>query len=228
METRPFYSVLSHLSDFYDITIDDLTFENIGMHAWDHIGNKNYRLYRYHTTVQNKEVKLPCNMLDVEAVIADEIDFRMPDNVSKWNYTNYETELYVESMHRNTEPFYKSGKLVDYQQVGNVLHFERTEFGVTIIYKGVLADDTGLPTLNFKEVDAIAKYCAFVQLQKKALSTKDQSTFQLAQVLKQQWQFAADDARTPIILNQNDMDRILDVQTTWDRKKFGISFKPIR
>lgn len=225
---QPFYSVLAHLSDFYDITMDDSTFENVGLHAWDHIGNKKYRLYRYHGYVENKQLSLPCNVDEIEAVEANQVDFRMPDNTSKWNYTNYETELYVESMHANTEPFYHPGKLVDYQRVDNILYFERTGFGVTVIYKGILADDAGLPSLNFKEVDAIAKYCAFVQMQKKAFMTKDQGTFQMAQLLRQQWQFAADDARTPIILNQNDMDRILDVQTSWDRKKFGISFKPIR
>lgn len=223
----PFYSVLSHLSDFYDITMDETTFENIAIHAWDHIGNKNYRLYRYCAVVEDKQVKLPCNITQIEAVLANQVDFIMPDNVSKWNYTNYETEQYVESMHVNTEPFYSKGKLIDYQLIGNVLYFERTGFGITIIYKGVLADDTGLPTLNFKEVDAIAKYCAFVSMQKKAFTTKDQSAFQMAQMLRQQWQFAVDDARTPIVLNQNDMDRLLDVQTSWNRKKFGISFKPI-
>jgi len=82
--------------------------------------------------------------------------------------------------------------------------------------------------LNFKEVDAIAKYVAYIQFQKKAYATRDPATMQFAQDLKKQWQFAVEDARTPIILNQNDMDKILDVQTTWDRKRFGISFKPIR
>lgn len=225
---QPFYSVLTHLSDFYDITMDDMTFENIGMHAWDHIGNKKYRLYKYHAFVENKEVKLPCNVTEIEAVLSNQVDFRMPDNTSKWNYTNYETELYVESMHVNTEAFYHTGKLIDYQRVDNTLYFERSGFGITVIYKGVLADEGGLPSLNFKEVDAIAKYCAYVHMQKKAFTTKDPNTFQMAQALKQSWQISADDARTPIILNQNDMDKILDVQTSWDRKKFGISFKPIR
>jgi hypothetical protein len=228
METRPFYSVLAHLSDFYDITMEESHFENIAMHAWDHIGNKQYRLYNYHCIVENKQVTLPCNADVIEAVFADQIDFKMPDNTSTWDYSNYEIETYVDSVVRNTEAFYNKGKLADYQRVGNTLLFERTGFGVTVLYKGVITDDTGLPSLNFKEVDAIAKYCAFVELQRKAMVTKDQSTFQMALVLKQQWQFAVEDARTPLYLNQNDMDKILDVQTSWDRKRFGISFKPIR
>lgn len=228
METRPFYSVLAHLSDFYDISLDESKFENIALHAWDHIGNKQNRLYKYHTYVEDKKVLLPCNVDDIEAIVTDQVDFRMPDNVSKWNYTNYEVELYVESMHVNTEAYYHSGKLIDYQRVGNILYFERTGFGITIIYKGVIVDDSGLPLLNFKEVDAIAKYCAFIELQRKAFVTKDQNTFQLAQMMNVAWKSAVDDARTPLLLNQNDMDKILDVQSSWDRKRFGISFKPIR
>lgn len=228
MENRPFYSVLAHLSDFYDLSLEESKFENIAMHAWDHIGNKQYKLYRYHTYVEDKKVDLPCNADEIEAIFTDQVDFRMPDNISRWNYTNYETELYVESMHVNTEPFYHLGKLIDYQRVGNSILFEKTGFGITILYKGIIADESGLPLLNFKEVDAIAKYCAFIELQRKAFVTKDQNTFQMAQMMQASWKSAVDDARTPLVLNQNDMDRILDVQTSWDRKRFGMSFKPIR
>ncbi len=57
--------------------------------------------------------------------------------------------------------------------------------------------------------------------------TKDKTTFELAQMMNQQWKFAVDDARTPIYLNQNEINQILDVQASWDRKRFGRSFKPI-
>lgn len=229
MENQPFYSVLAHLSDFYDITMNDNLFENIAMHAWDHIGNKQHRIYRYNTEIVDNKVDLPCNADLIEAVVTHEPDWRMPDNVSRYNYSNYDTELYLDHRHHNTEAFYHSGKLIDYQRVGNTLYFENAhQRGITILYKGVLVDDTGLPFLNFKEVDAIAKYVAYVDTLKKGMSTKDQQSMEISQVLRQQWQFAVEDARTPIIINQNDMDKVLDVQTSWDRKRFGISFKPIR
>jgi hypothetical protein len=229
MDNQPFYSVLAHLSDFYDINMNDNVFENIAIHAWDHIGNKQFRLYRYNAIVEDKKVDLPCNVDIIEAVTSSEPDWRMPDNIDRYNYGNYDTELYLEHRHHNTEAFYHSGKLIDYQHVGNTLYFESNrQHHITVLYKGVLVDDAGLPYLNFKEVDAIAKYVAYVETLKKAMSTKDQQSFEMAQMLRQQWQFAVEDARTPLLINQNDMDKVLDVQTSWDRKRFGISFKPIR
>jgi hypothetical protein len=55
---------------------------------------------------------------------------------------------------------------------------------VIILYKGFVADEDGLPFLNAKEVDAIAAFCAYVNDFKVARMTKDQSTFQMAQIME--------------------------------------------
>jgi len=47
---------------------------------------------------------------------------------------------------------------------------------VNILYKGVVVDDTGLPLLNNKEMDAIAAFCVFADVRKKAIITKDQTS----------------------------------------------------
>jgi len=56
---------------------------------------------------------------------------------------------------------------------------------VNILYKGVIADEEGLPFLNSKELDAIAVFCAYSSMYKNALVTRDQASLQLAQLLKQ-------------------------------------------
>ena len=113
-------------------------------------------------------------------------------------------------------------------ELQKVLVFNEDNIYVTVVYKGVILDEEGLPSLNYKEVEAIANYCAYVTTNKKAMVTKDKGTFEIAQMLKQEWQRTCDDARTPLYLNQNEMNQLLDVQTSWDRKRFNISFKPIR
>jgi hypothetical protein len=55
---------------------------------------------------------------------------------------------------------------------------------ITILYKGFVADNEGLPYLTSKEVDAIAAFCAYVDDFKKARMTRDASTFQMAQVME--------------------------------------------
>lgn len=35
-------------------------------------------------------------------------------------------------------------------------------------------------------------------------------------------------ARVPEYINQNEMDQILNASTSWDRKRYGRSFKSVR
>ena len=63
---------------------------------------------------------------------------------------------------------------------------------------------------------------------KKALLTRDGASMQLAQILEQKWLKLCTQARVPDYINQNEMDEILNVATSWDRKRFGKSFKPIK
>jgi hypothetical protein len=58
--------------------------------------------------------------------------------------------------------------------------------------------------------------------------TKDQFTFQMSQKMEQVWKSLCTQARVPDYMNQNEMDEILNVATSWDRKRFGKSFKPSR
>ncbi len=230
MENRNFYSALVHLNDFYGIAMKDDMFENIALHAWDHIGNKNYRTYVYNIKIKNNMIELPCNADIIEAVLTSGESVRSMDGIYGTNLEdgNINIEQSIEGDKVISEHLYGSGAYLNYEREDNTLHFKVNDTAVTIIYKGVFVDEQGLPSLNFKEIDAIAKYCAFIHLQKQAMITKDQSTFQLASFMKQQWQFAVDDARVPIYLNQNDMDSLLNVQSSWDRKRFGISYKALR
>ena len=230
METRPFYAALAHLNDMYGIEMKDDLFENIGLHAWDQIGNKNYLIYTYVGKPVNKRMPLPCNVDIVEAVLAPGQDVTRSTgelNDSAYMMNQY-TENWIEQESKKTEALYAGGHYIDYTMDENTMVFKGDYNSITVIYKGVIADEDGLPLLNFKEVDAIAKYLAWTMTQKQAMISRDKTSWDMAQMLKQQWQFAVDDARTPIFLNQNDIDNILNVQSSWDRKRFGLTFKTIR
>lgn len=230
MEQRNFYAAKSHLYEFYGIDMDNETFETIGLHAWDKINNKAYRFYKYTGKVKNMKLELPCNADIVEYVQGDGESVGTTDSVTDLNaYTNSAAiEENIENFNANGSPFYGRGHYVDYTRSGSTLFFTRDNIQVTILYKGIVLDEEALPRINFKEEEAIAKYCAFVDLQKKAMMTKDQATLQLAQYMYQQWNQACAAARTPVYFTQNEMDKVLDVQTSWDRKRYGKSFKLLR
>ena len=141
------------------------------------------------------------------------------DNQNGW------MEGYAESRKFNTGSLYMGGKFVKYRQELNRIFISDKFDVLNILYKGFIADEEGLPYLNEKEVDAIATFIAYSDMFKKALMTRDSASLQLSQLLEQQTKSQLGD---PIYINQNEMDEILNVSTSWDRKRFGKSFKPTR
>lgn len=224
----PFYSAYNHLNDFYGIVLNEDEFETIALFGWMHIGNKRTKYYKHTADTIDYQLMLPCNVDIIESVHGNMSDFTMTDNVRRESYGRQQVESYIESRKTGKNPLYQSGKLLDYHQEGNILVFDGNHKSVTVVYKGVIADEQGLPTLNYKETEALSTYCAYTYYYKKALQTKDGSTMQLAKDLLQTWQRKCTQARTPERINQNEMDDILDIAASWDRKRFGISYKPMR
>lgn len=225
----PFYTAITQLKDFHGITMNPDDFESLAWHAWNHIGNKMTKLYRYITDIVDGQVELPPNIDIIESVHSTTEDFYKPENVTREDYSALTVESYIEGRKSNQSPFYQKGTLLKYELSDNVLYFAGvTNIQVVIVYKGILVDDDGLPYLNFKELEAITNYCAFIYYRKKGMITKDAALIQMSQSLQAEWKRSCDDARTPITLTQNFMNELLDVQGSWDRKRFGKSFKPLR
>lgn len=229
MTTYPFYSALTHLKDFHGIAMNPDDFESIAWHGWNHIGNKTTKFYKYTTEVVNDKIDLPCNVEQIELVTTNIEDFLKPENISREDYSMLTIESFIEGRKRYKSPYYMSGRIIEYEQVDNTLYFTNMNgVVVTILYKGLVADEDGLPSLNFKEMEAIANYCAFVHLRKKGMITKDQALIQMSQLIQADWKRSCDDARTPIYLSQNFINDLLDVKSSWDRKRFGKSYKAFK
>lgn len=234
MRHYSFNTAYTQARELYGLELDPDVFESMGLIAWDRIGNKDYRLYRYSTTPVEDSlgywyVELPCNVDIIEAVTTNYEDYQKttPTTLAGNNQNGW-IEGYVESRKYNTGSLYSAGKFIKYREEGNRImmndHFEV----VNILYKGVIVDDSGLPLLNDKEMDAIAAFCIFADVRKKAIITKDQGSWAQVPYLEQQWLTKCSQARVPDYINQNEMDEILNVTASWDRKRYGKSFKPIR
>lgn len=76
------------------------------------------------------------------------------------------------------------GKFVKYRVVGNKLYVAQNYSDINVLYKGIILDEEGLPSLTEAEVDAVAAFCAYSKTFKNALVTKDNNTMQLAMMLK--------------------------------------------
>lgn len=228
-----FHTAYTQARELYGLELNPDEFESIGLTAWGKIGNKKYRLYKYQVVPTKSElneyyVDLPCNVDCIEAVTTNYEDYQKttPTTLAGNNQNGW-IEGYVETRKYNTGKLYVSGKFIKYREENNKIILSDRFQVVNILYKGYVVDDDGLPYLSEKEVDAIAVFCAYTDMFKKALLTRDGASMQLAQILEQKWLKLCTQARVPDYINQNEMDEILNVATSWDRKRFGKSFKPI-
>lgn len=225
-----FNSIFPMLSLQYGLDIDDDNAIDIGLIAWNKIGNKRFRLYRYrgHVNREDWSVDLPCNCDAIEAVTYDFEDWNYTDNLKiNGDYESGFTEHYIEGRKHFTDSFYMHGRYVKYDRVLNKIYIHDHIPVVNILYKGFIADGEGLPYLTTKEAEAIACYIAYTEKFKEGWQTNNQQILQTAQLLEQRWIKLCDAARVTR-LNQNDMNEILDAKSAWSRKQFNKSYKPIK
>ena len=229
-----FNTAYTQAKELYGTELDPNEFESIGLIGWSRIGNRNTSLYKYMVHPEQDElgnyyVDLPCNCDIIEAVTTSYEDYQKtsPTTLAGQTMSGW-IEGYIESRKFNTNHLYPSGKFIKFRREGDRLFLADRFDDVIILYHGIKADKQGLPLLNEKELDAIAAFCAFSYTRRKALTTRDQTTFQMAQYLELEWKRLCTAARVPEYFDQNEMDQILEVGVSWDRKRFGRSYKPIR
>lgn len=220
----------------YGIEMNDEDMEELGLLAWELIGNKKRKFYRYSTNINpiDNSVTLPCNALDingdscVELVTACHEDWSEVTNTTDFGDLNSSyTEQYIEATKAFQGPYYMPGKVLKYEQVGDTLYFTHNYGRINILYKGVIFDEDGLPEISDKEAMAIATYIAYIVKFKEGLKTNNGDTIKLSQTLELKWKTQCDQARVKQ-LSQNDMDAILEVGASWDRKRFSKGYKPLR
>lgn len=229
MNTNNFHYIAVLLDQFYGLELEDEELEEMGLIAWEYIGNKNTRLYSYKACPDSENsIQLPCNASSVEAVTTSYEDWRRVTNYSEnGDQRSFFIETSIEMDKKYTSPYYISGKTIPYELVGDKLYFQRNYGTLNILYKGIEADEDGLPTLTDKEAMAIATYIAYYLKYKEGLKTNNTTIINLATTLENKWSKQCDQARVTK-LSQNDMNQILDVKNSWDRPNYGISFKALK
>lgn len=228
MELLNIKAAYSLANTLYDVNISEIEFEEIALNAWELIGTKHTRLYKFIADTEFCEIHLPCNCSVIESVTLPISDAQVSSPSDLSIESNIFTEHYIDRTAINTDSYYSKGKFLKYQQLGNTLIFNREFNNVYILYHGVECDEDGLPLINDKEMRAIAAYVAYAAIYKEGLKKKDGNILKLAQVLNQDWLRLCNAARIPTHFSQNDMDSILDAKLSWNRKTYGKSLKPIR
>lgn len=231
MQLNNFHYVQVLLDMLYGIEMEDEALEELGLLAWNLIGNKRARLYKFCGTLDcDNSLTLPCNALEgqIEAVTSSYEDWERTTN--KTDFGNFNSAFVENAIEREKfypSKFYLPGKLLKYEQVGDKLYFAFNYGTINVLYWGIQIDEDGLPELSDKEANAIATYIAYTQKFRDGLITNNSNIIQQANLLKAEWLKQCDQARITY-LNQNDMNNILEIKNSFDRAWYGKSFKPIR
>ena len=214
----------------YDVDINDMdTLIEIGLIAYGFIGNKSTQLKAEIVNVnKNGLVKLPCKVDLIEAITYP--------NVEDWNYTSnvknfgdfnsFNIEQYIERSKQSIDPLYISGHYVKYRREGDYIYVNEPIEQVCVLYHTEQLDEDDLPLINDKEAIAIADYIAYTVKYKEALRSNNSAVFQMAQTIKKQWMIHCDAARVPEYVSQNEVNDLLDVMSSHNRKVYGRSYKP--
>ena len=215
----------------YDIDINDMdTLIEIGLVAYNFIGNKNTHLTKSIVNVDSRSglVKIPCKADLIESITyPKEEDWNYTSNVKNYGDTNsLYVEKYIEQSKQSVDPLYISGRQIKYRREGDYIYVNEPIDQVCILYHTEQLDEEDLPLLNDKEAIAIADYIAYTTKYKEALRSNNQAVFQMAQTIKKQWLIHCDAARVPEYVSQNEMDDLLEVTSSYNRKVHGRSFKP--
>ena len=93
-----FNSAYSLVQTLYGIDPDPEEFEDIGMTAWELIGNKHTVLYRFVGNTDHRELLLPCNVVDIESVHIPIADAQVTSNQAVFaDLDNILTEHYIDA-----------------------------------------------------------------------------------------------------------------------------------
>lgn len=223
---------MSLCQTLYGIEFSEDDYEEVALVAWNLIGNKRVRTYKYSVCMNDcddNSIELPCNCDLLESVTTDWEDWNnVTNDTPNGDLNSALVEQYIESRKKFNDQLYQGGKHLKYERVGNILYFDKPYRKINILYRGIILDSNGLPEVTDKEALAIATYCAYVSKYKEGLMTNNSNIIQLANTLKQQWNVQCDQARTDQYLSQNEWDEILEAKTSWNRKIYSKSWKPYR
>lgn len=232
MELYDFHYAQVLANQLYNTDMEPEDFEELGLLAFDRIGNRRSILHNSCIKVNNDNtITLPekCGRIEALTYNFEDANFDSPlHNYGDIDSINIENN--IEQTKELTSPQYISGRYVKYIANGNTLYLKDDCRGkvLNLLYYENIVNEDDLPQITYKEALAIATYVAQVQMFKKAIATNNSGLMQMSQLLEKKLAYYIDQARIPDYVSQNEINEILDTKSSYDRKVYGKSYKPIK
>jgi len=231
----PFLTAMAKAKQLYALEMKTDDFIEMAYDAWRSIGNIAYDFHRYFSKVPDDYIiQLPSNYEFVRSVTAvgqqavvttfdsgGAKDRHIPGAQVASNLTDVDQSL--------TE---SPGRSINYILVNNtsirITSADLLNEEIMVVYSTISVDETGLPLLNDKEVAAIAAEVTKRDTIRKGFmgvgaNNKMQGTM-LQYIIAEAGRLMTA-AKIDETLNDDALDKMLDIQTSWDRKVHGRRFK---
>ncbi|MCK5788366.1 MAG: hypothetical protein KAH32_05180 [Chlamydiia bacterium] len=201
--------------------------------------------YYYYTQKPNNPTDLlidvPCNVYRILSVTADTLhpeDYQdlEPYKKEPYNYREQNAEFMntkygnseLKTYHFNDTPYTGVGTYIHYSWVSDrQLKIEDKRLHdkqIHIVYEGIAIDDEGLPLITRKHAQAIAIKVALVVATRKAFAG-DAGIANMLPLLQQEVGRLVQAAAIPEHITDNQLDKMLDVKTSFDRKRINRGLK---
>lgn len=111
------------------------------------------------------------------------------------------------------------GEYINYNQEGNCLVFNETDINIGIEYNTIGVDKNGYPLIPDQAEEAVVYYVAWIHYLGEFMATRlDGQRMQYFEQLKER---KMREARLDHRLSQNQIDKLLNTVTSFDRKAYG-------
>lgn len=227
----PFMTASIRLNDLVDISWDDDTFIERAYHVWREIGNIATEVKMANVNVgADLTITLPQDCEFIKGLVST--DFQNSRNFDG-SFGDYQTTpkgkmpevrpdestVSMESNVRSTTSTVP-GESVAYKVYPGYLKVVSPMMAgqsAVLLYSCIEKDPDGLPYLNDPEVEAIALTLAKQELERRVFRG-EQAALPALQIFGPKADIAMANAKSPEKLNDDDLDRLLDIKTSWGRK----------
>jgi len=233
----PFLTSKAKAHQMYALDMTEDDFIEMAYDVWRTIGNIATSIQRYFIKVpEDMVVELPSNAEFIESVtIVNELS--VIDSFDSGGSKDRTVKSFQEKSNIPGigESITKSnGKDTNYILLAKnslkLTSLDARDRDVMVVYRQMDLDQDGLPLLNDKEVEAIAAEVTKRNLMRKmfqGVGTSDKASIALLQFITAEAIRLLTAAKIDEKITTDGLNKILDAQTSWDRKQFGKRFNLI-
>lgn len=228
----PFLTAKVYLKDRFDISITDDEFIEKAYPIWRNIGNRSGGTFSVIRTIPElMTVDLPADCESIKSVttydsVFNPNDYHIDSSGAYYNVSLSKEDQSQEYNDRMPESFV-TGESVNYRNEGDYIYITSPGMvgrRIAIVYHSMDLDSDSLPLLNDKEVEAIALMMALRDAEK-AMWQGQQGAVQKLNYIKPLAEQAVVVARTPEYINDDQIDEMLNVKYSSNRKTYGDRFR---